>query len=46
MTIDGGISIRAAKWDREAFASELRKFREAMPMGESVIEQLRLGARY
>jgi antitoxin MazE len=46
MTIDGGISIRAAKWDRGAFACELKKFREAMPMGESVIEQLRRGARY
>lgn len=46
MTVDGGISIRAAKWDRKAFASELERSREAMPMGESVMEELRRGARY
>jgi antitoxin MazE len=46
MTIDGGISIRAATWNRKAFASELEKSRESMPMGESVIEELRRGARY
>ena len=46
LTIDGGISIRAAKWNRKTFASELEKFREAMPMGESVIEEMRRGARY
>ena len=46
MTVDGGISIRAAKWDRKAFACELNKSREAIPMGESVIEELRRGARY
>lgn len=46
LTIDGGISIRAAKWNRKAFASELEKSRETMPMGESVIEELRRGARY
>lgn len=46
MNIDGGISIRAAKWDRKAFANELKKSRDAMPMGESVMEELRRGARY
>ena len=46
ITIDGGISIRAAKWNRKAFAGELQKSRDAMPMGESVIEELRRGARY
>jgi antitoxin MazE len=46
ITIDGGISIRATKWDREAFACEMKISREAMPMGESVIEELRRGARY
>ena len=46
ITIDGGISIRATKWNRKAFADELQKSREAMPMGESVIEELRRGARY
>lgn len=47
LTIDGGICIRAAKkWDRKAFARELKEFREAMPMGGSVIEELRRVARY
>jgi antitoxin MazE len=46
LTVDGGISIRAAKWDRGAFARELEKSRETMPMSESVIEELRRGARY
>jgi len=46
LTIDGGISIRTARWDREVFVCELKKFRESMPMGESVIEELRRGARY
>jgi antitoxin MazE len=46
ITIDGGISIRPTNWDREAFASELEKSREAMPMGESVMEELRRGARF
>lgn len=46
LTVDGGISIRAAKWDRGAFAQELESTREEMPMTESVIEELRRGARY
>ena len=46
MTIDGGMCIRAANWDRKAFAVELEQVRESMPMGESVIEELRRGARY
>ncbi len=46
LTIDGGISIRAAKWDRKAFAAELKRNRAAMPMGEFVMEELRRGARY
>lgn len=46
LTVDGGISIRAAKWDRKAFAQELESTREAMPMTESVMETLRHGARY
>jgi antitoxin MazE len=46
LNVDGGISIRAAKWDRKAFASELQKSRDAMRMGESVMEELRRGARY
>lgn len=46
LTVDGGISIRATKWDRNAFAQELESTREAMPMTESVMEELRQGARY
>lgn len=46
MTVDGGLSIRAAKWDRNAFAQELELMREAMPMTDSVIEELRQGVRY
>jgi antitoxin MazE len=46
LTIDGGISIRAAKWDRSAFAQELETARESMPVTESVTEELRRGARY
>ena len=46
LTVDGGISIHATKWDRRAFALELEKTRESMPMTESVMEELRRGARY
>ncbi|AQV92541.1 MazF family transcriptional regulator [Cupriavidus necator] len=46
LTVDGGISIRVTRWDRNAFAQELASMREAMPMTESVIEELRRTARY
>ncbi|MGF6725054.1 antitoxin MazE [Paraburkholderia sp. GAS41] len=46
LTADGGINIRAAKWDRTTFALELEKTRDSMPMTESVMEELRRGARY
>lgn len=46
LTVDGGINIRAAKWDRSAFALELEKTRGSMPMTESVMEELRRKARY
>jgi antitoxin MazE len=46
LTIDGGICIRPAKWDRKAFASDLEQIRSAMPMGKSVMEELRREARY
>uniref|UniRef100_UPI000B3EA588 AbrB/MazE/SpoVT family DNA-binding domain-containing protein n=1 Tax=Caballeronia humi TaxID=326474 RepID=UPI000B3EA588 len=46
LTADGGLSLRAAKWDRKAFVQELEKTREAMPMTESVMDELRRGARY
>ncbi|CAN0622896.1 antitoxin MazE [Burkholderia multivorans] len=46
LTVDGGISIRATKWNRNAFAQKLESMREAMPMTESVMEELRHGTRY
>lgn len=46
LTIDGGLSIRAGKWDRKAFAQELSGACAKMPMGQSVIEELRRGAHY
>ena len=46
LTVDGGICIRRNPWDRRAFARELEAMRAAMPMVESVIGELRRGARY
>ena len=46
ITVDGSLSIRPAQWDRKAFALELSDARSAMPMSESVMEELRSGARY
>ena len=46
LTIDGSLSIRPAQWNRKAFALELTQARSAMPMSESVMEELRGGARY
>jgi antitoxin MazE len=46
LTIDGGLSIRASKWDRSAFARELETTRETMPLSQPVMEELRRGARY
>ncbi|MGN6233120.1 MAG: AbrB/MazE/SpoVT family DNA-binding domain-containing protein [Trinickia sp.] len=46
LTIDGGICLRANRWDRQAFSRELEKNRADMPMTESVMDELRRGARY
>ncbi|WP_087047693.1 AbrB/MazE/SpoVT family DNA-binding domain-containing protein [Caballeronia ptereochthonis] len=46
LTVDGGICLRPAKWDRRAFAEQLARTRDAMPMTESVMDELRRGARY
>ncbi len=46
LTADGGLAIRPAKWDRKSFAREVAETRETMPMGMSVVEELRRGARY
>jgi antitoxin MazE len=45
LTIDGGLSIRASKWDRSAFARELETTRGTMPLSQPVIDELRRGAR-
>lgn len=46
LTADGGIVIHPAKWNRKTFANELAQARQAMPMGESVLEELRRGGNY
>jgi antitoxin MazE len=46
LTVDGSLSIRPARWNRKTFALELAEARNAMPVSEPVMEQLRSGARY
>ena len=46
LTADGGLSIRPVKWDRPAFAREIMASRKAMPMGKSVMDELRRRGRY
>lgn len=46
IAVDGSLSIRPAQWDRKAFALELDEARSTMALGESVMEELRSGARY
>ena len=46
ITVDGSLSIRTGRWDRRAFALELKEAHSTMPVSESVMEQLRSGARY
>ena len=46
LSVDGGLTLRPANWSRAAFAQELDLARCALPMGQSVIEELRQGARY
>ena len=46
LTVDGGLTIRPATWDRKAFARELATARETMLMGESVMDEVRRGGRY
>ncbi|HEY2925803.1 AbrB/MazE/SpoVT family DNA-binding domain-containing protein [Piscinibacter sp.] len=43
---DGALAIRPAGWSRASFAAELDEARAALPMGSSVIDELRRGARY
>lgn len=46
LTVDGGIALRPARWNRKQFAQELARTRDSMPPGSSVIDELRRGARY
>jgi antitoxin MazE len=46
LTVDGGLSIRPTKWNREVFAKELLDADLTLPMGVSVIDELRRGERY
>lgn len=43
---DGGLNLRPARWSRKAFAKELAQGSKALPLGTSVLEQLRQDARY
>lgn len=46
LTLDGSLSIRAAQWDRKAFALEMSAVRGSMPVSESVMEEVRRTERY
>ena len=43
---DGALNLRPARWSRKAFAQEITRDTQALPMGTSVMEQLRQEARY
>lgn len=43
---DGALNLRPAKWSRQSFAQELVRDNKTLPMGASVMEQLRQEARY
>ncbi len=46
ITADGALAIRPAGWSRRTFAAELGAAREALPVGASVMDELRQTARY
>ena len=46
LTVDGGLTIRPAGWSRRTFATELGIARAALPVGASVMDELRQSARY
>lgn len=46
LTVDGAFTIRPAGWSRNAFAAELAAARAALPLGTSVLDELRQSARY
>lgn len=46
LTADGALTLRPANWSRRSFSDELARAREALPMGQPVMEELRGEARY
>ena len=46
LTVDGGLTIRPATWNRKAFSKKLAAACAAMPMGESVMDEVRRAGRY
>jgi antitoxin MazE len=46
LTVDGALTLRPPAWSRRAFAAELAEAREALPVGQPVIEEVRGNARY
>ena len=46
LTVDGGLTIRPATWNRKAFLRDLAAARETMPMGKPVMDEVRRGGRY
>lgn len=46
LNVDGGLTIRPATWNRKAFSRKLAEAREAMPMGQSVMDEVRREGRY
>lgn len=44
--VDGALNLRPANWSRKAFTQELTRQHDKVPMGTSVIDQLREEARY
>jgi antitoxin MazE len=46
LTVDGGLTIRPATWSRKDFSRTLATARASMPMGKSVMDEVRRGGRY
>jgi antitoxin MazE len=43
---DGSLCLQKNKWNRKAFAAELIQAQENLPLGSSVMDELRNKARY
>ena len=46
LTVDGGLTIHPATWDRKAFSKELSAARSEMRMGQSVMDEVRRGGQF